>query len=1039
MRAGTTLTVRGDNRRQRVGGVDLPEAANADPNFGTNMDLRGTFDAGNGDRAIKFHGHTDVDLITFNETFLQADAAAYGSQNTSATLANDGEDEFLVNQLQTMNVAGGETLTLDGQADTDKYRILTTGTHGAERNYIINVLDTGAKNDGIDDLGIFGVNSTLNGPDDPTDDIFLLRRTSFIPNAQVAGNEVADTPAFVALLHGTLDQARTPSANDAVRPQEVQRVNYDANVNGRMTVYGLGGNDAFISDDNAAVTTLDGGAGNDQFQIGQIFGTQRNEILGGLAPSDIFDTIGTTRGYLSRGNTAPIVAQGGTGDDSFTVYSNQAELRLEGDAGNDLFTVRAFALAETNPDGTIQVGGDGVAIPKLTGSSTAGQTNVLPGEGDDQIQYNVNAPVSIDGGTGFDKVLVLGTEFADNFVISEDGIFGAGVTVRYDNVELIEIDGLEGDDDFFVISTPFGVVTRLVGGLGSDTFNVMGDVTDRIVTRELEGGNGIINHQVTSSTDAGYDGLLAPGIDLNVTMPKQGVIAIEETNGSTTIREGALSNVDPYTVRLTQPVAPGTRVYVTVTASRSGEEEAAAGGDTMLVSTDPGLFTRGVPVNGVTETVRNRAIVLTFDENNWMVPQTVYVRAAEDNLAEGSRVVTMNHAVSAQIMTPAAPGDTAAVAAQQTTFATYNLVAVRNVEVTILDDDAAGLIVTESDGGTLVLEGNAVQGIQDTYNVQLAKAPAPGTTVTVKLAFDAAQISLSQSTVVFDSTNWNTPVAITVSATDDAKREDRKVSVITQTIDKTVAGRDTSFDNVVSQLDVEVLDNDTPGVLVRESNGSTLVSKDGTTITDTYTVRLTSAPVGAVTIAVVTGGQTTATPTPLTFDASNWWIDQTVTVKGNPSFVPQPGTEDVKEFSAQPHTLSSLRGPLEIEGGVVGPRALLQAVILPGELNGPLLQIGVQPDKKGQIDTLNVFDDSSLEDKVGTLTGTHLSGLEMAGDLVFPNGTAFGEPAIFAGGPDKDESLVNASVRGRVMVIQQRAARFTLRAGKRTAIVTKLP
>ena len=55
----------------------------------------------------------------------------------------------------------------------------------------------------------------------------------------------------------------------------------------------------------------------------------------------------------------------------------------------------------------------------------------------------------------------------------------------------------------------------------------------------------------------------------------------------------------------------------------------------------------------------------------------------------------------------------------------------------------------------------------------------------------------------------------------------------------------------------------------------------------------------------------------------------------------------------------------------------------------------------------------------------------------------FGEdtalPAIFSGGPDQDEALVNASVRGRVVVIQQRAPRFTLRAGKRTAFVTKLP
>ena len=55
----------------------------------------------------------------------------------------------------------------------------------------------------------------------------------------------------------------------------------------------------------------------------------------------------------------------------------------------------------------------------------------------------------------------------------------------------------------------------------------------------------------------------------------------------------------------------------------------------------------------------------------------------------------------------------------------------------------------------------------------------------------------------------------------------------------------------------------------------------------------------------------------------------------------------------------------------------------------------------------------------------------------------FGEdvalPAIFTGGPKKDESLVNQAVRGRVIVVQQIAARFTLRSGKRVATVTKQP
>ena len=55
----------------------------------------------------------------------------------------------------------------------------------------------------------------------------------------------------------------------------------------------------------------------------------------------------------------------------------------------------------------------------------------------------------------------------------------------------------------------------------------------------------------------------------------------------------------------------------------------------------------------------------------------------------------------------------------------------------------------------------------------------------------------------------------------------------------------------------------------------------------------------------------------------------------------------------------------------------------------------------------------------------------------FPAGVAF--PAIFAGGPGKDESLVNSMTRGRVVVVQQTDGRFTLRCGKRFATVTYAP
>lgn len=45
-------------------------------------------------------------------------------------------------------------------------------------------------------------------------------------------------------------------------------------------------------------------------------------------------------------------------------------------------------------------------------------------------------------------------------------------------------------------------------------------------------------------------------------------------------------------------------------------------------------------------------------------------------------------------------------------------------------------------------------------------------------------------------------------------------------------------------------------------------------------------------------------------------------------------------------------------------------------------------------------------------------------------------PAIFAGSPGKEETLVNTSMRGRVIIVQQTSGRFTLRAGERMATVS---
>jgi hypothetical protein len=511
----------------------------ADADYGTRMILRGKLVAGAvvtaGDpvgsyvpslaapvHVTDIYAGADSDLIQFGDPSGIAGSQTWGDPGfifigaKTRVHAGAGEDRLNVYYLQSASATTSpanqtpaeHTLRLDGQGGTDYYAVHTLGSQGVARNYVINVLDTGAPADGADELAIFGRDSTTVGA--ANDDIFLLRAAAFLPG------ETANRPGYVALLHGDVNTyADVVTGNES--SNKVQRIGYDTALNGRLSVYGLGGNDVFASDDTTVNVTLDGGAGNDSFRIGQIFGSKRDVTGGGLLAQDVFPSmVATTRGWLSSGISAPMVVHGGTGNDTFTVYANQAELRLEGDDDDDAFVVRAFALAAVNDNGTetwvddtILLDSTGVAIPRIgSGFSTARPLDIRTGGGEDEVQYNLNAPVSIDGGTGFDKLVVLGTEFADDIVVTDQGIFGAGISARYTNIEAIEIDGLEGDDEFFVLSTAFGVSYRIIGGLGSDTINIAGDVSEDIVVRELEGASGNVNHRL-KSLDALYNGLIA--------------------------------------------------------------------------------------------------------------------------------------------------------------------------------------------------------------------------------------------------------------------------------------------------------------------------------------------------------------------------------------------------------------------------------------------------------------------------------------------------------------------------------------------------
>jgi hypothetical protein len=559
-------------------------------------------------------------------------------------------------------------LDMDGQQGTDNYTINVTGAS----DYVVNVHDSGAADDGGDRLEINGTAG---------DDTFLVRKY-FVANLQATESGFAD---------------------------DFERINYDETINARLRVNGLDGDDSFYVDDNCTITTLSGGAGSDTFQIGQMFGAEREDPY--VAAGDEIETTETTLGWLSNGISLPTVVYGGEGDDLIRVYSNKAELKLFGESGNDEFVVRAF-LAK---DSDAVVGG--------------GDTDLYGGDGDDNIQYTINSPVNIDGGSGNDLVVVLGTNADDSFVVTNDGIYGAGLNVSFSDVERAEVDGLEGDDTFYILSTDAGVETTVIGGLGSDTFNVGGDVVNEIVSSPTTGLSSYINHAVTSD-DPAYDGIYVDGLSLDVATPDNTTVLLSATEV-----ELDDSHEGSYTLKMLADVPDvATVAYLTISASRTSSDTDNRG--KILVSLD------GVNYY--------ESLVVTFDSTtNWTDGHTVYVRATAEAAADLETNVVINHSMLSD-------------------NEEFNGAAVANVELATSFGGTAtptdSLVDIQWTSGTGVISPEA----GGSYSIVLTQQPTADVVIALLgdgqtlLSSSAANFDPNTNTVTFTPDNWDQAVEIQV-------------------------------------------------------------------------------------------------------------------------------------------------------------------------------------------------------------------------------------------------------------------------------------
>ena len=187
-----------------------------------------------------------------------------------------------------------------------------------------------------------------------------------------------------------------------------------------------------------------------------------------------------------------------------------------------------------------------------------------------------------------------------------------------------------------------------------------------------------------------------------------------------------------------------------------------------------------------------------------------------------------------------------------------------------------GVTITESDGSSDVTEGGAT----DSYLVALDTTPTANVDITITPDSETDLGAGAGVPIVLNFTPGNAiiPQVVNVTAVDDTVHDGLHTSTVTHT----AVSADANYNAIaIDDVTINIKDNDTPGVTVTESSGSTYVTEGS--LTDSYSVVLDSEPTDNVTITVTPDGQTNlgagaGTAIVLTFTPGNAFTPQVVNV-----------------------------------------------------------------------------------------------------------------------------------------------------------------
>ena len=313
--------------------------------------------------------------------------------------------------------------------------------------------------------------------------------------------------------------------------------------------------------------------------------------------------------------------------------------------------------------------------------------------------------------------------------------------------------------------------------------------------------------------------------DVTVTIEDDETAAVVlSRSAEVALREGERTT---YTVRLSAPPAVGN-VVVRVRSDDAAVEVNKAGG-TAGASQD-----------------------LTFSATTWNTGQAITVEAVEDGNAAHA-AVTLTHAVVA--------GSSADE---------YDTAAAVTLAVAVTDDEGVEIAVSRGTGELALMESTGTTSA--TYTVRLSVQPTGPVTVGVS-SDDVGAVTVGPGTLAYSTTNWATGQTVTVAAVGDTDATHERVTV-THAIG---AGSATEYLTTGAvRFTVRVADGNA-GLSVTPR--AVTVTEGGTGVP--YTLALSTAPTGPVTVAVAVAGTpalVAAVPAALTFSTTTWNTAQAVTV-----------------------------------------------------------------------------------------------------------------------------------------------------------------